>query len=275
MEVIPHNESIISLLLLRSDSEEILVDGSVDLFTIIRTLAPLDLVVGSVHYSIPANKLLFIGPGIAIKVIQATSEAGYRITFPDSFFDRSSKDAEILYSRLFFDYNTKMQVVNAIRPPEEVRHVLDVRAPLFARKSKALYDAAMKNHIESLLLEGLLGLPEVPDAYPTDQLSDRNLVNSFIVMLHRCYKKEHTVHFYANALHVTPRKLSRACQATYEQTAKEIILETLGKRAVNFIQSSTLSISQIAFELGFTDESNFRRFLKKQTGKTALSFRTP
>lgn len=274
MEATSTKQNIISLIQLRANDEEMIVDGSSDLFTIIRTLAPLQLVVGSTYHEIPTNKLLFIGPGLRIKLVKPTTEAGYRVTFPDSFFDRSNKDAEMLYSRLFFDYEAEMQVVDAIRPQDEVRHVLHFRAPLFAEKGIALYHAALKNHIESLLLEGLLGLPDVIEEVQGTVRSDRNLVNSFIVMLHRNYKQESSVNFYADALHVTARKLSKACQEIFDRTAKQIILETVARRAINYIEHSTLSISQIAFEMGFSDESNFRRFIKKHTGKTALNFRT-
>ncbi len=274
MEATSNKQNIISLIQLRPNEEDIIVDGSSDLFTIIRTLAPLQLVVGSTYHDIPSNKLLFIGPGLRIKLVKPTAEAGYRVTFPDSFYDRSNKDAEMLYSRLFFDHAAEIQIVDAVRPPEEVRHVLNFRAQMFAEKSLPLYHAALKNHIESLLLEGLLGLPDVPDDIHGSMLSDRNLVNSFIVILHRNYKQESTVNFYADALHVTARKLSKACIDVFDRTAKQIILETIARRAINYIENSTLSISQIAFEMGFSDESNFRRFIKKHTGKTALSFRT-
>ncbi|WP_437920395.1 helix-turn-helix domain-containing protein [Sphingobacterium sp. LRF_L2] len=244
-----------------------------DLFLVIRTLGPLALSIGQIHYHIPANKLVFISPGNLIAPLTRMETKGYGVTFSASFFDRSDKDSEILYSRLFFDYEKQVQITDSISSEEEAKDILKNRVPAFARKSKILYHALLRKHIESILLEGLFSLPEQSYETTAGGYSDRSLGNAFLVLVNKYCKEQTKVSYYADLLNVTPRKLSTACQQIFGQTAKQIISETLVKKAINYFQHSNLSISQIAFEMGFSDESNFRRFIKTHTGKTALSFR--
>lgn len=265
--------NIISLNKIYADQDVWLGDEKTDQFVVIRTLAPISLRIGLQPYYVPENKLIFISPGKLIRLENMDEDSGYCVFFAADFFDRSDKEAEILYSRLFFDYQEDIQITDAIRSAAEVNEVLNKRVHLFAEKGEVLYNAALRNHIESILIEGLFGLPELLPLPSGEQLSDRSLVNALLILVNKNAKEHSDVSYYANALHVTPRKLSGCCQKVFNKTAKKIISETVLKKIINLIQYSNLSISQIAFEMGFTDESNFRRFLKKQTGKTATELR--
>ena len=53
----------------------------------------------------------------------------------------------------------------------------------------------------------------------------------------------------------------------------ELMDETRGELALGYLQQPELSITEIAFLLGFTDASNFSRAFKRWTGKAPSSFR--
>lgn len=92
-------------------------------------------------------------------------------------------------------------------------------------------------------------------------------------MVHKHFKEQSNVQFYADKLHVTPRKLTEMCLAIWGKTAKTVISDIVLKEALRYIKHTDLSISQIAYEMGFTDESNFRHFVKKCTGNIPMSYR--
>ncbi len=265
--------NIISLKKIYADQQALLADPKDDQFVVIRTLGEIDLYIGAQPYHVPADKLIFISPGKLIRFDNIDENSGYCVLFSATFFDRSDRDAEMLYSRLFFDYQEDIQITDAMRSVEEVNEIVNHRVRLFAEKGPVLYNAALRNHIESMLIEGLFGLPELLPLPAGDRLADRSLVNALLILVNRNVKKQSHVSYYANELHVTPRKLSICCRKVFNKTAKQIISDTILKKVINLLQHSGLSISQIAFEMGFTDESNFRRFLKKQTGKTAMELR--
>jgi AraC-like DNA-binding protein len=50
--------------------------------------------------------------------------------------------------------------------------------------------------------------------------------------------------------------------------AKQVIVEKLVSESTKLLRYSNYTISQIAFEIGFTNEANFTNFIKKNTGKT-------
>lgn len=83
----------------------------------------------------------------------------------------------------------------------------------------------------------------------------------------------HTVIQYANALSIGHNHLNNLCKSHFKQTALKTIhdrLLLLSKREILF---SEKTISEIAYELNFSDVSNFNRFFKKMTGETPKSFR--
>jgi len=81
------------------------------------------------------------------------------------------------------------------------------------------------------------------------------------------------VEHYAAALGVTAGQLTRVCREVLGMST----LEAINARAVHEAQRelvySTLSIKQVAAELGFDDEAYFGRFFKKQTGLRPTEFR--
>jgi len=51
------------------------------------------------------------------------------------------------------------------------------------------------------------------------------------------------------------------------KTAKHIIIEKLIKECRKALNFSNSTISEISYELGFSNEGNFTNFIKKHTGK--------
>lgn len=77
----------------------------------------------------------------------------------------------------------------------------------------------------------------------------------------------------AKALHLSPRTLRR--RLTELGTSFQMILEQLRRgRAVELLLHSSLSIDQIAAELGYLDPSNFGRAFRRWMGQSPRSYRT-
>ncbi|MDH3978066.1 MAG: AraC family transcriptional regulator [Gammaproteobacteria bacterium] len=77
----------------------------------------------------------------------------------------------------------------------------------------------------------------------------------------------------ARRMHRSLSTLQRQLQ--HEGTSyQEIKDETRQKLAEDYVQESKLSLSQIAYMLGFSDQSNFSRAFKRWTGVTPKDYRT-
>ncbi|GAB4019998.1 helix-turn-helix domain-containing protein [Spirosoma koreense] len=82
-----------------------------------------------------------------------------------------------------------------------------------------------------------------------------------------------TVHQLATLLNVSPRYLSDLLKQETGKTAIELIHIGLISEAKNRLKQNELSISQIAFTLGFDNPSYFSRLFKKEVGLSPLGFK--
>ncbi|WP_185960480.1 helix-turn-helix domain-containing protein [Pedobacter westerhofensis] len=85
--------------------------------------------------------------------------------------------------------------------------------------------------------------------------------------------KDKSVSFYAEKLNVTPNHLNKSVKTTLSRSASELIDEMLILEAKILMQKNNLSISEIAFKIGFEDLSYFGRFFKKHTAHTPTEYR--
>jgi AraC-like DNA-binding protein len=82
-----------------------------------------------------------------------------------------------------------------------------------------------------------------------------------------------TVNDLANLLHVSPKYLSSLLRMHTGQNTQYYIHEKLIERAKERISTSGLSMSEIAYELGFEHLQSFSRLFKAKTQLTPLEFR--
>jgi AraC-like DNA-binding protein len=76
----------------------------------------------------------------------------------------------------------------------------------------------------------------------------------------------------ARALKASPRTVQRWL-GEYGTSHREVVNAVRRDLAVRFLGVRRMSITEIAFLLGFNDVSGFRRTFKRWTGKTPSSFR--
>ncbi len=78
---------------------------------------------------------------------------------------------------------------------------------------------------------------------------------------------------YASELSISPVYLSEAIKEVTGRAPLHLIQEYLILQAKGLLQQSTRTISQISYELGFGEVSNFARYFKKHTGTTPNGYR--
>ncbi|MEO1050534.1 MAG: AraC family transcriptional regulator [Bacteroidota bacterium] len=86
-------------------------------------------------------------------------------------------------------------------------------------------------------------------------------------------EKERSVHFYADALNISSRHFTRLIKKATGISAKQMIQNKLTDFAKERLLNSESDISQIAYNLGFTNSPQFTRVFKKATGLTPSEFR--
>ncbi len=109
---------------------------------------------------------------------------------------------------------------------------------------------------------------------PTPANRARELVGRFRETLERRYREHPGIATYARAIGASEAALRKACFAVAGQSPIEIVHARLLIEAERQLRYTGLSISEIAYFLGFEDPAYFSRFFTQRMGVTPRSFRT-
>lgn len=96
---------------------------------------------------------------------------------------------------------------------------------------------------------------------------------NFLAILEENFRRPVGVDFYAEKLFMSARNLNLICQNILEQSVSEIIETRKLIEAKNLLVSTDKTISEIAFELGYNENSYFSNVFKKKSGQSPTEFR--
>ena len=99
------------------------------------------------------------------------------------------------------------------------------------------------------------------------------MIMKFLNLLKDHYKEEHRLDYYAIHLFVTAKYLSAVCRKVTTHPAGKMIVYAIIAESKRLLLDSHLTVSQIATELGFPNQSSFGKYFKKEIGMTPSEFR--
>lgn len=217
----------------------------------------------------PDSYLVFHSPNLVYSFAHNNALEGYVIYFKPECFSFFKPDFHqqfplfnALHTNLFkFDHATFKQL-----------------APHFEAVFTAYERLTKAKHIEARVkllgllyyLEGL-GLEKKKDiSLPTTQ---HVLLRKFIQLIDNHYINKRTVQEYADLLSVTANYLSQSVKHVSGKNALTFIAERLATEARSLMQYTDFEVAEIAYQLNFSDPSNFGKFFKKQVGLSPSEFR--
>lgn len=120
-------------------------------------------------------------------------------------------------------------------------------------------------HLLSILIILLERSRQKQPQVNNNQSRDLETFQVFLTTLEAHFRKEHSVSYYAELIHMTPRQLSDIVKKCTGKTAKVLILERIILEAKRHLQHSNASVKEIAYALGFKDSSYFSKVFKSMT----------
>jgi AraC-like DNA-binding protein len=134
-------------------------------------------------------------------------------------------------------------------------------------------DYLLRNYIHILLLR----IREIyrPHARQLDETATRpmKITHQFKHLVEKNFIEVREVKQYAEMLHITPKHLSEVVKATTGKSPRDIINDMLLLESKVLLGSTDKTVTEIAHELRFEDQSHFHRFIKQHTGATPLQLR--
>jgi len=109
-------------------------------------------------------------------------------------------------------------------------------------------------------------------SYSFSNTSKVILFQRFTSLIENHYSESRNASFYANKLAVTYKHLNIICKELVNKTAKSVIDDFIVLQAKRKLINSTIKSTELAYNLGFEDPTNFTKYFKKLTGLTPKSF---
>jgi AraC family transcriptional regulator, transcriptional activator of pobA len=234
---------------------------------------------GNGHLELDQNKLP-ISPGTVVFIspfqkrrwfIDRPGVDCYFIVFKETFFSDFFTDKLFVYRmQYFYNYRNPLYMqadesllaellplfsnlrneFKALRPDSP--HVL--RSQLYFMLIRLNRDYALRYHLSSNTLHNNL-------AFKFKQQLDRNI------------RKETDSSYYATLLGISRVTLNKHVKNQFGITLSEMIRLRLLSEIKNELLFTSKTISEIAFELHFSEPNHLTRFFKKMTGMTPVEFR--
>lgn len=204
------------------------------------------------------------------EVIQEAVD-GFFLIFEEDFIARFFNDPLFLY-RFHFFYNHLTPSYLQLTPKELstfLKSLHDIRQELQNL-------SADSEHLLRAIL--YLLLIQINRIYSqqfkiSGQFFENNLTLRFRRLLEKEISKHRDVSFYVQRLQVSKSHLNKTLKDSLGMSISKLIKDRLIAEAKRELLYSQLSISEIAYQLNFSDPSNFNRLFKEIVGSTPKAYR--
>jgi AraC family transcriptional regulator, transcriptional activator of pobA len=224
-------------------------------------------------YSIEPNTVFFVSPGQIHELSLSPNVQGHIFLFSSYFYHYNKTDAYKLFELPFFynlqgsaaplklHSNTQVEAITGIfkqaiqeatSPQPDTPDVLRALLDLLLIQAKRLYTSVL----------------------PASQSSKSHiLVKRFKQLLELHGTQNLGIAQYAQLLGITPNHLAETVKNTTGHTCSQLLYDRTILEIKRLLLHSNLSVSQIAFELNFADQSYFSKYFKKKEGLSPKEWR--
>jgi AraC-like DNA-binding protein len=235
---------------------------------------------GQQAYDFDDGVMFFISPnqifGIEPDLNQTTKRTGWMLLIHPDFLWNTSL-ANTLKQYEFFDYSVNEALFLSDKEEMTVKGIIQN----IQQETHANIDKFSQNIIISQI-ETLLNYSErfYHRQFITRKISNHSILNRLEDILGEYFNSEDlskkglpTVNYVAERLNISPNYLSGVLKTLTGQSTQQHIHDKLIEKAKEKLSTTTLSISEIAFQLGFEHSPSFSKLFKTKTNLSPLEFR--
>ena len=235
---------------------------------------------GQQSYDFDEGVLAFIGPGQILSVEVENGEPlnhkGWLLLIHPDFLYNSTLSRKI-DNYDFFGY----QLNEALHLSEkEEKMLMDIMENI-----EQEYQSNIDHFSQDVIIaqiELLLTYSErfYQRQFITRKINNRSIVTKLENILQECFKSENrisvgipTVEDIADKLKLSPNYISNLLKVETGKSTQQHVQDALIKRAKHQLSTTELSISEIAYELGFEHPQSFSKLFKRKTDLSPKQFR--
>lgn len=230
----------------------------------------------SVNYSteeLHKNSMAFLTPNMVMSLSHADLDFEMNgVCFKPAYFDNLSAYAPV-YNQMIAFLNEKAMPIQCLSENEMA--CLQTMLKLYSDiHIEQLNYNGLLMHLSNLLLLRFAEILRSGYMSDTSKVSHSvEIYREFRKLLVGNYLKEHYIQFYASRLNVSATYLSRIVRKISGRTVNEHITHMLMTEARRLLDCTDLTVKQIAYRLGFSDQAAFGKFFRTQFGVAPTLYR--
>ncbi len=181
--------------------------------------------------------------------------------------------SEYMSEIIFQLYNSFHNDANVLFPVKKVTGRIPTLTEMMYNELQQIQpDYAIVRHLLNAVISIIMA--EKRSQNPKGASSNQNeTFATFLTILEENFRRSVGVGFYAEKLFMSTRNLNLICQNVIQQSVSEIIENRKLIEAKNLLISTDKTIAEIAYELGYNENSYFSNVFKKKSGQTPGEFR--
>ncbi|MEA5401646.1 AraC family transcriptional regulator [Arcicella sp. DC2W] len=225
------------------------------------------------NYTIKPNTIFFLSPGQIHELNLSEDVKGYIFLFTSSFYHFNKTDPYKLFELPFF-YHLNQETPPIYLENETEKQVI---TELF---KNAIYENQQNLTDSEEAIRALLDLIliQCKRIYPLSKIEEKAnkgkiLVKRFKQLIEEKSQENLSVKDYASLLAITPNYLSETVKSVTGRTSTDLINDRMILEIKRLLTHTDLGISEIAYQLNFSDQSYFSKYFKKLTNQSPLEFR--
>lgn len=218
-------------------------------------------------YNLRKGDVMVIAKGQIHAFNEFSEYKGYLVLFTEAFMHKYIAQSTIAQINQLYNYFLRQEKMNN---PDHNYILLDILSKELKGNSSSL-----PNIVGSLLGIYLLKLNEENIRSASSSVNSKSLdyFNHFKQLLELNFSKTRDAKAYASDLSISYKHLNEVCKEIVKTTAKSFIDRYVSLEAKRLLVSSSFSVKEISFELGFDEPTNFIKYFKKQTNLSPGEFR--
>lgn len=220
------------------------------------------------------NTLVLLLPGSILMLTDRTED--FRVTFCAFSRDLFAEAAFRLEPSFFHALRERPITSPPHRIVEGASIWFQMAAYTYRDRNNVFRNTIIKNRLQNLLLESFDKMQRFASRQSrTPEITTRQteLFHRFVTLVQAHSSQEREVSFYADKLCISTRYLSTIVRSVARSSAKEFIDRSVVLEIKMMLQSTDLSVQEIAYRLRFPDQSYLGRFFKKRTGESPTEYR--
>jgi AraC family transcriptional regulator, transcriptional activator of pobA len=223
-----------------------------------------------VEYEVLPNSLFFISPNQVHHFEEWKPLKGGTILFTEDFFLLYHNNKDKLFELSFLDnFHANPCIQLNKKNFDEIKQTIDLIAMEHDRKDRS-------HTITQSYLHVLLAQVQRCIDKTTDKPLSKNyivLFKRFKALLEKHFAENKNATFYADQLHISAHHLNLMTKKVTNKTSTAVIRARTVLEAKRLLTFTELTISEVASQLNYFDNSYFSKIFKAETKKTPASFK--